>query len=1011
MSGLHLPMFVFLKDSLTNMKTIFYTFLILFGFTPLVLQAQDFGFRHYSIPEGLVQTQITAIHQDRNGFLWIGTKGGISRFDGQEFVNFTIRNGLIHNHVYSFLENSGGEIIIVLKKGLAVYSGNQLKNMPFPDSSITKAEFFYEDIHQKIWVLFTSKEGKYSVYQYNNGNFTNTPHPLQPVLDLIGTGAVIESTFRNKNKIWIKVNEGPIIEFDGVNASIFIENAQDVPGLSLRDENMYFRKNEGIFVFRNGKVEQILGYENKSENLFFSNLAIDRNAGIWFLNDEKQLCYFNNRELITTQLIFNGSAKLFFDREETLWIGGSDGDGLFCLENPAFLCYTPENSGMPKHVWSIVQDNNKNLWFGSFQEGLVKYDYRKFIPVGFPIRHALNNNIYPGSIHTSDHLSLISSNTIGVLKYDGNQFSVYIEYENILGAGMILFEDTIRKKLLVGCGDGNLTIRNQDGTIQKIEVKKPPNGFSLISISMDERYRYWLGYSRGISIFDGETFTILPNDECDFPYGATCQYRDHYGTLWVGNELGLFALSGKSYQQVGISDLNTTISSLAPMGLDGLLIGSLKGLGLINLEKFNTRQTEDIQFFDQSNGFEGIECAQNCISPDSRGNYWIATSDMVVRFDPRELTTNTVHPYSFFKSVETLNDSMQWIPQKPDFFNDSLISLSWKQNNLKINFGATCLRLPEKVRFSWFLDGNDQNWSKPGNQRYAIYTNLKPGKYTFLLKASNFDGVFCDEPVSLHLTIHHAWWQIVWVQISTLVFLVGFTVFWSVYYTNRRRNRLQLNLEKEKKLTELRLLSLQNQMDPHFVFNVLTALSSVILNNDKFQANTILTRFSVLVRNLVQSSDKITRSLEDEIDFVKNYLELQKLRFRNRFDFSFDIDHKIDPTLRIPKMIIQTYAENAVKHGLYHLESQGKLKIVITQADDFLKIRVEDNGIGRKKATEMNTRSTGKGMKIMKQYFEVFNERNQEKISFEIEDLVDENQSPCGTRVVLKIPLSMKFEI
>ncbi len=161
-------------------------------------------------------------------------------------------------------------------------------------------------------------------------------------------------------------------------------------------------------------------------------------------------------------------------------------------------------------------------------------------------------------------------------------------------------------------------------------------------------------------------------------------------------------------------------------------------------------------------------------------------------------------------------------------------------------------------------------------------------------------------------------------------------------------------------------------MEPHFTFNVLNSISAVIMSEDRIQANTFLARFSVLIRNILDSSDKITRSLEKEIEFVKNYLELQKFRYKNRFDFSIEIDEEIDTTMPVPKMIIQTYAENAVKHGLFPLEKKGKLTIVITSTDDFFTICVEDNGIGRKKAAENKTKSTGKGMKIMKQYFEVF---------------------------------------
>ena len=160
----------------------------------------------------------------------------------------------------------------------------------------------------------------------------------------------------------------------------------------------------------------------------------------------------------------------------------------------------------------------------------------------------------------------------------------------------------------------------------------------------------------------------------------------------------------------------------------------------------------------------------------------------------------------------------------------------------------------------------------------------------------------------------------------------------------------------------------------------------------------------------MDSADKISRSLENQIDFVKNYLKLQRFRYKNRFDFSIEIDEEIDTTMPVLKRIIQTYAENAVKHGLFPLEKQGKLTIVITEKDGFLTICVEDSGIGRKKAAQNKTKSTGKGMKIMQQYFEAFNERNQEKITFDFYDLTDENQNPSGTRVSIKIPVRMSFE-
>ena len=215
-------------------------------------------------------------------------------------------------------------------------------------------------------------------------------------------------------------------------------------------------------------------------------------------------------------------------------------------------------------------------------------------------------------------------------------------------------------------------------------------------------------------------------------------------------------------------------------------------------------------------------------------------------------------------------------------------------------------------------------------------------------------------------------------------------------------------------MTELELLTIKNQIDPHFTFNAINTLSSFFYEGDKKTAHEFLVDFSALIRNTLNNSKKISIPLKDEIEFVENYLKIQQFRFIDKFDFSFQIDKEVDLNTMIPRMIIQTFAENAVKHGLVNKEGKGKLEISIhgvTLSDPVnnpgrLQIEITDDGIGRKKSKQVQNYkkiSTGHGHKIIKQIVEMYNRLNKTEVSFEISDLKDFEGGSKGTKVVIII--------
>lgn len=219
-----------------------------------------------------------------------------------------------------------------------------------------------------------------------------------------------------------------------------------------------------------------------------------------------------------------------------------------------------------------------------------------------------------------------------------------------------------------------------------------------------------------------------------------------------------------------------------------------------------------------------------------------------------------------------------------------------------------------------------------------------------------------------------------------------------------QKRMLRRKYENERKMMELELMTIKNQVDPHFMFNTMNSIGSYILKEEKKKAYQYLIDFSQMIRSTLSHSKDISISLEDEIAFVWKYLELEQLRLNSSIEFSINVAPGIDRALLIPKMIIQTFAENAVRHGLRHKKGHGKLEIEVWKNEGNLVIRIEDNGIGREGSRNLKTQGTGHGQNIVSQIISLFNRLNKTDVTFKIKDLKDDHDHPTGTRVEVCIP-------
>lgn len=275
---------------------------------------------------------------------------------------------------------------------------------------------------------------------------------------------------------------------------------------------------------------------------------------------------------------------------------------------------------------------------------------------------------------------------------------------------------------------------------------------------------------------------------------------------------------------------------------------------------------------------------------------------------------------------------------------------------------------------------NPGMYIKPKSKgKFLVYN--KTGFYLFSFKKNNF--YLAKYPIYI------------------LIYMASVLFIW--FIQGIRTKQLRERYELQNQVRELQLIALRNQLDPHFIYNTFNSIASVIKQGRGDEAYDIFVLFSKMVRKNLENSKEIYTTLEHELHFVKDYLHIQKFRFKEMFDYKIEMNRNLNLKFQIPKMLLQIHVENALKHGIRPKRSGGTLIIRLKEEKNQYKIEVEDNGIGRQKAGENAEHGNGIGLKTINQILELSSHKSKQKIEHQIIDLKDENGSPAGTKVVITI--------
>lgn len=239
-----------------------------------------------------------------------------------------------------------------------------------------------------------------------------------------------------------------------------------------------------------------------------------------------------------------------------------------------------------------------------------------------------------------------------------------------------------------------------------------------------------------------------------------------------------------------------------------------------------------------------------------------------------------------------------------------------------------------------------------------------------------------------------------------LVYLFSVLFIWLIQKIREKQLTEKFELQNQIKDMELRLL--KGQMDPHFMFNTFTAIASLLKKEEQDEAYNAFMKFSKLIRSNFNFANNITRPLKEEISAVNYFLEINKMRFKEKLQYSIFVSKDVPQLMLVPKMMIQIHIENALKHGIANLKSEGKIEIGIRRDGEFAKIEIQDNGIGRQNASKLNRPSTKQGLKMLRAIYERLNRENKLKIIQRFVDLKDENGNATGTLVEILLPFDLK---
>jgi two-component sensor histidine kinase len=957
----------------------------------VALPAQVPLMQWYTVGDGLPSSQVYQVLQDRDGFIWCSTGNGIARFDGTNFVSFTIADGFPDRGAYHMVLDSRGRIWFLTFSGKTCYY--ESGRFHSPEIPLVKNDFvrWLEETPDGRLLFLTNKGNV--IMQWPDGRFRNYPVSNVPLYhgQLLGSDSLILAT---DSFFCLHLPTGKVTSLE-----IPLQpNRRFVRVLPLSRRKLLLTADKGVYQYENGR----LSFITLSNGIMPEQVCalVNDNGDLWIATYGGAFRFKGGRIDTTNMecvLPGHGVTSIIKDHEGNLWFSVYN-EGICMLPRQFTSVYNSENGLAPdRNILCVVRGNDNHAYAFSTLGKLFRLDSTKAVPVGQ----------LPGTAPTMETITTWECEQ-DVMVSNG-KFYCHL------------------KDGAIGKPDQHM----QDVFLYTVYAPTTPGNWICPSI-MDNLLEIWE--------YNERTKQITTRWHADLGSKRESMIACSYllpavqaGCYWLGTREGLIYLGQEGsmwFAADSIPELRTTVTFIAHDLSGKTWVGTtINGVFCFDGKKL-------IAHYTTANGLPGNYC--NFLYPDNVQGMWICTNAGLAWIRPGHAMPVTVYSSSeilpgreaismckvgrrvYVATTKGIGSFMDNVQQSPDVFPpvyinniridgqdknlDALYDLDPGQNNLELSFTAIAFRKGGTMRYRYQLEGADTGWNYT-TAGHIQYRSLPPGNYIFRVFALSAAGLSSKVPAIVAFTIPPAWWQTWWVRLFAAL-LVGAVLFSIVYVRVRvvqKANRIR------QQLLETRLQALRAQINPHFIFNALNSVQSFIFSQQPEQANEYLVNFARMMRMISEGSEKETILFREEIAFLHYYIEMEKLRFDDNFQYHIEIDESIDAdSFRIPPMILQPIIENAFKHGLAAKKGEKRLLIRFSGDAGCLYVRVEDNGTGRKsRPGEEELEKTPLGIANVRQQLLLLRDKWEKYEPVSITDLYD-GDKPAGVRVDLIIRLQVK---
>jgi len=989
---------MYLKKKLLNIIT-FVLFLTIAG---LSSAQQNLHIEDLTSKTDLPEGAINCLAQDEFGFVWIGTYRGLYRYDGYQVINFStinpefkafkIKEIFINQQTLWVGSLASGLFKVDLTNySIVHYHKDAPKEQKISDDNVLsinalKGNTILVGTEWGGLNIINPSENSSEIIPTSDGSVV-LPRPVVSeicLIDndqiLIGNSGILLYNLKKKTSKQIL-------------PSVFNKHVYEISNLG-NDEFLVFTV-DGIFKVRlhNGNEEysKITDRRIKTairlKNITDPVYLIGTNDGFIEYNARKN----NWINVITEPLnIVPQDITSFLNTRDDVILVGSE-NGLFSISNrnKHFQHYaiTTENKS-PDIISSIVK-TDKNLFAGSWGKGILKLNKKTQLleNVRFSSFPDLASGFVYSMLETNNTIWFSTKENLGIFKFNDDQEPYQLTYypslldenNNLRNYTITYIYELKNKTILLGTWEGVLFYYDKNSN--SFQALKDQSGnlsllrdFSIFSIAEDQLGNVWAGGNgcglikmkiEGNKIVNQQLFTEKDGLVSNY---VTTVYPSRNNKIWVGTDAGLTVIEGNKFTKTFNKDIIYNIQSIAEDAIGFLWIGTQKGLLRIN----SNNMDESIKLFETNDGLKNRSFYLNSIYTDPDFTFYFGGFNGIDYFMPYKIDYNYNKPiphitnfYLFNERVFPCNPVFQMTREKIITGSQS-IELRYNQNTFSLEFANLEFNIPEKCQFAYMLEGVDIEWNlRDAHNRIAYYTKLSPGSYKFLIKSTNNDGVWSEQPASIDILISPPFWATTWAYIIYFVFSM-FIIFMFMFLRimkeqeKHKQQLKEIEYQKQQELDELKLRFFTN-ISHEFrtpLTLILGPLAKILENEEN---NPLKEKHLMIFRNasrLLQLTNRI-------MDFRKNEKEQLKLKVEetNISDFIYNIflffnyeaqkrniDYrfisKFDQPILIDQEFVESISFNLLSNAFKYTPDEKSITVDIDHDDQWLKIAFSDTGKG-----------------------------------------------------------------